>query len=150
MKRIFGFTLIELMIVVAVIATLAIIALPMFTEQLRKGKRSEAIQAISDIQLRQERYRADNPTYGNTTAATSALGNLFGGVAAVASYNSLLNNYSVSVANTNTDTFYVITATRKGSMAADPKCGNFTMTYLNGTSTKGVSSGDADYCWRKK
>ena len=54
-----GFTLLELMIVVAVIAILAIIAVPSYIEQVRKGKRAEAVQAIGDIQLRQERWRAD-------------------------------------------------------------------------------------------
>lgn len=149
MQRVRGFTLLELMVVVAVIAILAGIAYPLFSEQMRKGKRSEAIAAISDIQLRQERWRSNNATYGNLTGADFAAGNIFGGVAAVTSYNSGLKNYNISVSN-NTGTGYIVTATRKNSMANDPRCGNFIMTYSAGTSSPSVSSGDRDYCWRRQ
>ena len=143
-----GFTLIELMIVVAVVAILALAALPSYLEQVRKGKRAEAVQAIGDMQLREERWRAERPTYGNTTAATEALGNLFGSVAAVTSFNSGYNNYDIS-ATDNTATGYTITATRKGTMANDPRCGNFVLTVTNGVAVKSMSSGDTAYCWRK-
>jgi len=136
-----GFTLLELMIVVAVIAILAGIAVPMYIEQMRKGKRAEAAQAIGDIQLREERYRADNPTY-------ATMDQLTGSAANTTSYNSALKYYDVSIAN-NTGTGYVITATRKGDLASDPRCGNFTMTMAAGVATKGISSGDSAYCWRQ-
>lgn len=136
-----GFTLLELMIVVAVIAILAIIALPSFVEQIRKGKRAEAVQAIGDVQLRQERYRADNPSY-------ATMDQLTGSAAATTAYNAALNNYNVSVTGVS-GTGYTITATRKNDLANDPRCGNFTMTMAAGTATKGVSSGDVNYCWRQ-
>ena len=140
-QRVRGFTLIELMIVVAVIAVLAIIALPMFVEQLRKGKRAEAIQALSDVQLREEKWRSNNPLYA--TAASVFL------PSTTAAYNTGLKYYDISIAS-NTGTGYVITATRKGQLANDPKCGNFTMTVTLGVSAYDVTSGDKDYCWRKK
>lgn len=149
MPKIRGFTLIELMIVVAVIAVLAMIALPMFTEQLRKGKRAEAMRALAQIQLRQEAYRSNATSYGNLTGADVANGNILGSVAAVTAYNAGLAYYTVTVSG-NTATAYVITATRKGAMANDPKCGDFTITYSAGTSTRGVTTGDVDYCWRRK
>jgi type IV pilus assembly protein PilE len=147
MRREVGFTLIELMIVVAVVAILAMIALPMYTEQTRKGKRAEAAQALGDFQLRQESFRAEHPTYGDTTTNSTAT-NVLGSVANVTAYNAALKNYTVSVSG-NTATGYTLTATRKGEMTSDPKCGNFTMTMVAGVVTKGVSTGDADYCWRK-
>jgi len=141
MRREIGFTLIELMIVVAVVAILALIALPMYSEQMRKGKRAEAAQALGDMQLRQESWRADHPTYG-------VLNDLTGSAAASTAFNNGLKYYTVSVAG-NTATAYTLTATRKGVMTSDPKCGNFTMTMTAGVMTKGISTGDADYCWRK-
>lgn len=142
-----GFTLLELMIVVAVIAILAMIALPMYSEQVRKGKRAEAVQAIGDIQLRQERWRADNPSY-------ATLDQLTGSAANSTAYNNALNYYNISVSNNNA-TDYTITATRKGDLANDPRCGNFTLTRdvvapaTVVTEVRGISAGEVDYCWRQ-
>lgn len=58
-----GFTLIELMIVVVVIAVLAAIAIPNYLEQSRKGRRSDAMRAIGEYQLAMERWRAECSTY---------------------------------------------------------------------------------------
>src|SRR5689334_6985613 len=107
-----GFTLLELMIVVAVIAILAIIGLPMYTEQVRKGKRAEAARALGDLQLRQESWRADHPTYGNMTGANAAAGNFMGNVANVTNFNNGLKYYTIT-ASGNTATQYTLTATRK-------------------------------------
>lgn len=62
-----GFTLIELMIVVGVIAILLAVAYPMFTSQIQKGRRADAQQEMLDIALQQEKYRANNVTYGDCT-----------------------------------------------------------------------------------
>ncbi|MCX7043736.1 MAG: type IV pilin protein [Gammaproteobacteria bacterium] len=121
----------------------------MFTEQLRKGKRAEAMRALAQIQLRQEAYRSNATSYGNLTGADVANGNILGSVAAVTAYNAGLSYYTVTVSG-NTATAYVITATRKGDMANDSKCGDFTITYSAGTSTRGVTTGNVDYCWRRK
>ena len=138
--RPFGFTLLELMIVVAVIAVLAIIALPMYTEHVRKGKRSEAMQALGDLQLRQERYRADNPSYAN------ALGLL--GVNTT-TYNSAMRYYNISIL-AGTATTYNLQATRKGDLANDPRCANFRMSLASGVVTKGMSdNNNVAYCWRQ-
>ena len=147
MRRQIGFTLIELMVVVAVVAILALIALPMYGEQSRKGKRAEAAQALGDFQLRQESFRADHPTYGDTTSNSTAT-NVLGSVANVTAYNTGLKYYTVAVSG-NTATGYTLTATRKGDLANDPKCGNFTLTMSAGVVTPNVSTGDVNYCWRK-
>jgi type IV pilus assembly protein PilE len=142
MKSQRGFTLLELMAVVAIIAILALIAFPSYSEFIRRGKRSEALSAISDIQLREERWRADNPLYGTML-------NLFTNAAGVTAYNNSHSYYDITIAATPDGSNYTVTATRKGSMANDPKCGDFIMTYSAGTSTPSMSSGDTTYCWRK-
>lgn len=63
-----GFTLIELMIVVAIVGILAAIAYPAYQDSVRKGRRAEAITALYGIQLAQEKWRANNPTYASTLA----------------------------------------------------------------------------------
>src|SRR5690242_15446663 len=59
-----GFTLIELLIVVVVASILMAIALPSYQNQIRKSRRADAVNAITAVQLAQEKYRASNTTYG--------------------------------------------------------------------------------------
>lgn len=58
-----GFTLIELMIVVAVVAILASIAYPSYTGYVQRGKITEATSSLSELRLRAEKWFADNRTY---------------------------------------------------------------------------------------
>ena len=55
-----GFTLIELMIVVVVLTLLAAIAIPTYSNQIRKSRRSEAKSALLDLAGREERFMATN------------------------------------------------------------------------------------------
>src|SRR2546421_13061311 len=66
-----GFTLIEVMIVVAVITILTAIALPSYTRYVMRGKRADAQQFIMDISSREEQYLLDARAY---TAALDATG----------------------------------------------------------------------------
>lgn len=135
-----GFTLLELMIVVVVVAILATIAMNSYTEQVRRGKRAEAKQALSDLQLREEKYRADNPKYGTCDQANSP--------SDCANFNKQFNYYTISIDDASlTGSYYKITATRKGDLANDPKCGNFTLEYKDNAYNKDVTSGDKAYCW---
>jgi type IV pilus assembly protein PilE len=63
-----GFTLIELMIVVLIVAMLAAIAFPSYTAQVRKSRRSEAKSALLDLAGREERYMATNGAYTSSAA----------------------------------------------------------------------------------
>lgn len=89
-----GFTLVEVMIAIAMIAILAAVALPSFTEAIRKGRRAEAVQLLTKVQLEQERWRSNNATY--TAALTIPDG----------------THYSVQVTAANA-TSYTATATAR-------------------------------------
>jgi type IV pilus assembly protein PilE len=64
-----GFTLIELMIAVAVVAILAMIALPTYTAQIVKGRRSAAEAALLDIAQREQQYLLDARSYAYSELA---------------------------------------------------------------------------------
>jgi type IV pilus assembly protein PilE len=64
-----GFTLVELMIVMVVAAILAAIAIPMYLNQVRESRRTDARSALLELAGREERYYATNNTYTNSAAA---------------------------------------------------------------------------------
>jgi len=66
-----GFTLLELMIVVAVVAILASIALPAYNDYVRRGQIQEAFGFLSDYRVKLEQYYQDNRNYGSTAACAA-------------------------------------------------------------------------------
>lgn len=63
-----GFTLIELMIVVAVVGILTAIALPSYNSYINRGKITDAIAALADYRIKMEQYFQDNRNYGPASA----------------------------------------------------------------------------------
>lgn len=144
MQRRAGFTLIELMVTIAIVAILAAIAIPMFGEQMSKGRRSEAMSTLTNLQLKQERWRSNHGTY-------ATFDELNGSAAASTAFNAAQDNYDFSVSD-NTGTDVVLTATPKNAQAGD-RCGNFLLRIDNdnnstpsGVLDKTTSTG-ATRCW---
>lgn len=120
--RMRGFTLIELMVVVAIIAIIAAIAIPSFNEQVRKSRRSDAIATLGDLQVRQERWRSNNATYGTLDQVSGTTATAF---------NNAHDHYNFAV-TVNTATAYTITATPKGAQSGD-RCGTYTIAFDTAT-----------------
>ena len=116
-----GYSLIEVMVVVAIVAILAAVAIPSYQAQILKTRRTEAQSLLLDIAGRQELYYADNKTF---TADMTELG--FGADPAV-SENGF---YQADAAAGDTDDIsssFIATAARRDSQTADTHCGDFTV-----------------------
>lgn len=101
-----GFTLIELMIAVAIVAILARIALPIYTENVTRGKITEATSALTDVKLRMEQVFASNRDYTKASFCPA------GGTTFTTSSGSF-TVYCSSAANT-----FTVTATGVGSLSS--------------------------------
>lgn len=74
MRRMHGFTLIELMIVVAIVGILSMIALPAYNDYVTRGKIQEATSQLSDLRVKMEQYYMDNRRYGVTAGGGGGCG----------------------------------------------------------------------------
>lgn len=70
-RNLFGFTLIELMITVAIVAILSAVALPSYQSYVKKGKRADARTLLQSASLAQEKHRLNNTTYASDTSSLS-------------------------------------------------------------------------------
>jgi type IV pilus assembly protein PilE len=142
-KRTSGFTLIELMIVVAIIGILASIAVPAYSDYVTRAKRSDGKAGVLNLQLAQEKYRANCPQYADGIHAT-ALTCVTGGTHnLISSTSSPDGNYTLAI-TAGTATSYTITAT---PTFTDAKCN---VLGINQTGTKTVTGTDSvANCWGK-
>jgi type IV pilus assembly protein PilE len=116
-----GFTLIELMIVIAVIAILAAVAWPSYQNYVIRGNRAAAQSFMMTIATRQEQYLLTNRSYTTTIGA--------GGLGLTAP-NETTGRYTFVVTNPTTSS-YTITATAAGNQVSD---GDLTLS-SDGTKT---------------
>jgi len=136
-----GFTLIELMIVVVVVAVLSAIALPSYSKFIRKGHRSEARAGLLQAQQWLERAATAHGTY--PTALPEAF--TWTGDAA--------KRYTIGFKDKDETSFTLIATRKTGTDQADDDCGDYTLTHTGEQGLDNVDPGDKDRlmveCWRK-
>jgi type IV pilus assembly protein PilE len=139
-----GFTLIELMIAVAIVGILLRLALPAYNNSVKKSRRADAKTALLDFASREERFFATNNVY--TSTATS-LGYATGTTLTAAAPMPILTGstayYNLSVAvTTGPPAAFTVSAVPTAAQASD-SCGTYTLT------NAGVqdSSSHSPDCW---
>jgi type IV pilus assembly protein PilE len=129
-----GFTLIELMIVVAIIGIITAIALPSYQEHVTRTRRVAAAACLSDLTQVIERYYTTNMTYVGATISgvcTTELANFY--------------TFAFAASQPKATTF-TVEAAPIGNQSGDAKCGTLSLTQAG---VKGKSgTGSAADCWR--
>lgn len=141
-----GFSLIELMVVVAIVAILTSVAVPAYQDYVIRGKLMEAISTLSDLRIRMEQYYQDNKNYGSTSTTC--------GLAMPGSPQVQYFAYSCNWGAAGSDnTTYTVTATGNGTLANF----SYTIDQSNNKRTTGLnpgwgtaSPGSPALCWITK
>lgn len=135
-QRTWGFTLIELMIAVAIVAILAAIAYPSYQDSVRKSRRGQAKADVVELAQRAERFHTINNSYVGfwaTVPTSDRVSPRTGGTTAYAITQ-------VEALNT-----FVLTATPQGAQTADTRCGTLTLNQAGVRTESG--SGQLSDCW---
>jgi type IV pilus assembly protein PilE len=135
-----GFTLIELMFVVVIVAVLLAVALPSYQNSLQKGRRSDAMSALMDVANRQEQFMLDRSTY---TQNMTELGFASDPMASADGFYTV--DAGICAAGT-IQRCYVLTATpvNGGLQSKDSRCATF---ILDSTGAKTATGTDSNACW---
>lgn len=134
-KHMRGFTLVEMMIAVAIVAILTAVSYPSYTEYVKRSNRSEGQALLSDTAAAQERYFSQNNVYITSDADIAKLN---------ARSDSTTGKYSLSLDERDTGVGYLLTATPNFT---DTDCGNLTLNDLGARDITGTVK-TRDECWR--
>ncbi len=146
-RRVSGFTLIELAVVMVIVAILAAVAIPNYSEYIQRGQRSEAKAQLLQAAQWMERFRTENNRY-DRNLANQPLTSLPAGLSQSPATGTARYILTVATANANGQDF-TITATRVGTDA----CGNFTINNLGqrrvviGGTPYDAGSPEFQRCW---
>lgn len=139
MKKVGGFSLIELMIVIAIIGILAGIAYPSYTSSVRKSHRTEAKEALLAAAGRQERHYLQQNVYVIDNADITDVSN-------AVTTNGYYNITTASCSNSSA-TCFVMTATATGAQASDTDCNTFTIDNTGAKGSKTSAGVVTTECW---
>ena len=134
MKKMQGFTLIELIISVAIIGILAAIAFPAYDRYKRKAYRMDAISYLTKAAAFEEKWMAENGTYTTTYA------NIGGATTAE-------DHYTIVATAPGGNTF-LITATAKGAQVSDSDCFEYSIDHIGRKlAEKDNTNDNSKICW---
>ncbi len=140
-RRSEGFTLVELLIVIAIVGILAVVAIPAYQHYLIEARRTNAVSLLLQAASAEQRYYTVNNGY---TTNLSALG--FSATAQKAGIASTTSHYySMTVTSTSPASF-TLTATPENAQKADTECGTFSINALGHESVTGTDT--AQHCWQ--
>lgn len=135
MKRAEGFTLIELMVTIAIIGILASIAYPSYTNYLQKGRRASAQTHLMDIAQRQQQYLLDARAYAPD------IGTL--GITTPSDVSTYYTIPAFTVNAAGAPPSFAVTAKPKAGSQASDKCGTLGIDSAGSKTTSTGASG----CW---
>lgn len=140
-----GFTLIELMVVIAIVGILASIAYPAYRRQVMRAQRTDATAALLRVAAAQERYYLQNNSYAATAAITTAPPAGLGIPGTDRRY------YTLTIESTDLAAGFTAVAVpvAGGPQVGDTDCARFTLTeaLLRGA-TKSSGTDNTATCWR--
>ena len=144
-SRQLGITLLELMIVVAIISMVAAFAYPSYTDYVVNTKRTAATTALLRIADRQQQFFMDNKSYSNDLTALGFAANplIIGDDGVSVAAGDADGVYTISLSNVAAISYTITAAPLYGQLSRDTECGSLTMTQAG---SRGNSAGGAG-CW---
>ncbi len=141
-KKLAGYTLIEVMITVAILGIITAIAYPSYTKYTTDARRTDGQALLLDIMAREERSFTENNTY--TTTIGAGVGGL--GVTNISAEGYYTVAAGVCDGGQSLTSCVKLTATPQGVQTGDAKCGAITYNSL-GVKTESGTAADFTECW---
>ncbi len=144
MRKLRGFTLIEILIAMAIVGILAAVALPSYRKYVQKSNRSDAKISMSRLATLEERFYFRENNY------TANFADIVSGATANQPINSDGGNYSIALTTSVSNgviSGWSMTATAQGNQALDTDCKTFTLTSVGAKTATTSANAATTQCW---